>query len=49
MMYNWYDDRDMAMTKILAEDAATPELRNPSLGGLHGKSWLKQLARLVRA
>ena len=48
-MNTWYEDKDMAMTRILAEDAATPELRNPRLGGLRAKGWFKQLAQLVRA
>lgn len=46
-MNNWYDDKDMAMNRILAEDAAAPELRNPLLGGLRSKGLFAALMRTI--
>ena len=46
-MRNWYDDNDMALGRILAEDAGAPELRNPMNGGLRGKSLIKRLVESI--
>ena len=47
-MRNWFDDKDMTMRQIMAEDAAAPELRNPRMGGLRGKSLVAALIRTIR-
>ena len=47
-MKNWYDDKDMEMARIMAEDAAAPELRNPLTWRLNARRKAHRAAKRHR-